>query len=90
VGTLGICQISGSAKGRILNIPKRECALAAAERFEAFAIEEKLKGSPHIGMVATKVIEHDGHWAVKPDYLSTSKGNKWRTIASDLGGEEED
>jgi hypothetical protein len=48
--------------------PKRECALAAAERFEAFAIEEKLKGSPHIGMVATKVLEHEGHWAVKPDY----------------------
>jgi hypothetical protein len=45
--------------------PKRECALAAAERFEAFAIEEKLKGSPDIGMVATKVLEHEGHWAVK-------------------------
>ena len=70
--------------------PKRECALAAAERFEAFAIEEKLKGSPHIGMVATKVLEHEGHSAVKPDYLSTSKGSKWRTIASDLWGEEED
>ena len=70
--------------------PKRECALAAAERFEAFAIEEKLKGSPHIGMVATKVLEHEGHWVVKPDYLSTSKGSKWRTIASDLWGEEED
>jgi hypothetical protein len=66
--------------------PKRECALAAAERFEAFAIEEKLKGSPHIGMVATKVLEHEGHSAVKPDCLSTSKGSKWRTIASDLWG----
>ncbi len=84
---------------KILGIPvrqlveeylKRECALAAAERFEAFAIEEKLKGSPHIGMVATKVLEHEGHWVVKPDYLSTSKGSKWRTIASDLWGEEED
>jgi hypothetical protein len=70
--------------------PKRECALAAAERFEAFAIEEKLKGSPDIGMVATTVLEHEGHWAVKPDYLSTSKGSKWRTIASDLWWEEED
>ena len=66
--------------------PKRECALAAAERFEAFAIEEKLKGSPDIGMVATEVLEHEGYWAVKPDYLTTSEGSTWRTIASDLWG----
>jgi hypothetical protein len=75
---------------RWISYPMHECALAAAERFEAFAIEEKPKSNPDIGMVATEVLEREGHWAVKPDYLSTSEGSTWRTIASDLWGEEED
>ena len=39
---------------RWISYPMHECALAAAERFEAFAIEEKPKSNPDIGMVATR------------------------------------
>ena len=71
--------------------PKRECALAAAERFEAFAIEEKLKRQPSTsGMVATKVLEHEGHWAVKARLSVHVERKQVETIASDLWGEEED
>ena len=62
----------------------------AAERFEAFAIEEKLKPNPDIGMVATKVLEHEGHWAVKPDYLSTRKEALGEQLRPTFGGEEEE
>jgi hypothetical protein len=55
---------------RWISYATRERALAAAERFETFAVEQKLRGNSDIGMVAAKVLQHDGHWKVIPDYLS--------------------
>jgi hypothetical protein len=73
---------------RWISYATRERALAAAERFDAFAINEKLRGNPDVGMVAAKVLQHDGHWKVIPDYLSPADGSTWRRVASDLWPEE--
>jgi hypothetical protein len=66
----------------------RQLAEAAAERFEAFAISEKLEGNSAAVTVTTEVVEHQrGFWRVKVHYL-TKAG--WRLIASDLWGEDDD
>jgi hypothetical protein len=73
---------------RWISYATRKRALAAAERFEAFTVEEKLTGNLGVGMVATEIIERDGRWQVSTNYLSPSEGSAWRTIASDLWQEE--
>ena len=68
--------------------PTRSLAFAAAERFEAYAIEEKLKSNPDVGTIATSVVERSpGDWSVKASYLF--KGG-WKLIASDLWGDDDD
>jgi hypothetical protein len=65
----------------------RELAEAAAERFEAFAIEEKLKGNSAAGTITTEVTEYQpGFWRVKVHYL-TKTG--WKLIAWDLWDEDD-
>jgi hypothetical protein len=65
----------------------RDLAEAAAERFETFAIEQKLEGNARVGTVSTSVEEYQkGCWRVKVHYL-TAAG--WNLIASDLWGEDD-
>lgn len=71
--------------------PSRKSAEAAAERFEAYAIEEKLKGSPNIGTIATSVVEcSPGDWSVKVDYLLKAGKGGWKSITTDLPWDEAD
>jgi hypothetical protein len=66
----------------------REAAEAAAERFEAYAIEEKLAGNAAASTISASVAEYlPGDWRVKVHHL-TRRG--WRLIASDLWEEEDD
>jgi hypothetical protein len=66
----------------------REQAEAAAERFEAFAVEQRLAGNGDAGTITTEVVEHlPDDWRVKAYYLYKAG---WRVIASDLWGEDED
>jgi hypothetical protein len=65
----------------------RKLAEAAAERFEAFAISEKLQGNTAASTVTTEVVEYQrGFWRVKVHCL-TKAG--WRLIAWDLWDEDD-
>jgi hypothetical protein len=62
--------------------PSRELAEAAAEKFEAYAIEQKLEGNGVASVISTEVVEYQsGFWRVKVNHL-THRG--WRVVASDL------
>jgi hypothetical protein len=66
----------------------RELAEAAAERFEAFAISEKLEGNTAASTVTTEVVEYrPDDWRVK--VYNLFKG-RWRLIASDPWGEDDE
>ena len=54
----------------------RERAQAAADRFEAFAIERKLSGDRDVGTVAAEVVPDGEGWTVKAHYLSPA-GKRW-------------
>ena len=64
----------------------RKLAEAAAERFEAFEISEKLNGNPDASTVTTEVVEYQlGFWRVKV-HLLTKTG--WKLIAWDRDEED--
>jgi len=66
----------------------RELAEAAAERLEAYAIGEKLEDNPAASIITTEVTEYrPNDWRVK--VYNLIKG-RWRLIASDLWGEDEE
>jgi hypothetical protein len=66
----------------------RELAEAAAERLEAYAVEQQLEGSRVASVVSTEVVEYQtGFWRVKVNHL-TRYG--WRVVASDLWEDDED
>jgi hypothetical protein len=66
----------------------RVLAEAAAERLEAFAIEEKLRGNALASTVTTELVEYQrGYWRVKVHYL-TKAG--WKLVAADLWGEDDE
>jgi hypothetical protein len=63
----------------------RKLAEAAAEKFEAYAIDENLTGNAE-GTISTSVTEYaPGDWRVKVHYLSQ---HGWRLVASDLWEDE--
>jgi hypothetical protein len=60
----------------------QELAEAAAERFEAYAIEQQLEGNHAASVICTEVVLFQtGFWRVKVNHL-TRLG--WRVVASDL------
>jgi hypothetical protein len=60
----------------------RELAEAAAEKLEAYAIEQKLEGNRTASVITTDIVEYQsGFWRVKVNHL-TRLG--WRVVASDL------
>lgn len=66
----------------------RELAQAAAERFETYAIEEKLGGNSEVDTISASVAEYrPGDWRVKVYYLSQ---HGWKLIAADLWGEDDE
>jgi hypothetical protein len=70
-----------------VSYPSQKNAEAAAERFEAYAIEEKL-GNPDISTFTTNVVERSpGNWSVKVSYLFRGR---WKLITTDLWDEDGD
>ena len=66
----------------------RRLAEAAAEKLEAFAIEQKLEGNAMASVITTEVVEYQqGFWRVKVHFL-TKTG--WKLVAADLLGEDDD
>src|ERR1700693_1208505 len=66
----------------------RELAEAAAEKLEAYAIDEKLKGTSAASTITTDVTAYQqGYWRVKVHFL-TKAG--WKLVAADLWGEDDE
>jgi hypothetical protein len=65
-----------------------ELAQAAAERLEAYAVEQKLEGNAAAGVISAEAVQYQtGFWRVKVSHLTWGS---WHLIASDLWGEDDD